>query len=125
MSTSSPATLRSLKVDALRVRLEAQVDPVLSFRRAGGLHPYCITIDNTAMEHLPHMYGPAAYTVVDQVHKPPHRVANIYRRLSVRTGATCRAPIPWGDSALRPTPFPVSAGNTIRCATDLRRRASK
>lgn len=37
--------------------------------RRNGIHPYCITIDETARDYLPHMYGPAGYTVIDEVRK--------------------------------------------------------
>lgn len=50
--------------------------------RRAGIHPYCITIDQEGQEYLPHMYGPAAYTVVDDVRRLPYRVADIYRRLT-------------------------------------------
>ncbi len=47
-----------------------------------GIHPYCITIDETARDYLPHMYGPAAYTLVEKVEELPQKVADIYRRLT-------------------------------------------
>ena len=50
--------------------------------RRSGIHSYCITIDKRAREYLPHMYGPAGYTVVDEVKKLPLKVADIYRRLT-------------------------------------------
>jgi len=50
--------------------------------RRSGIHPYCITIDKEAREYLPHMYGPAAYTVIDEVKKLPLKVSDIYRRLT-------------------------------------------
>lgn len=50
--------------------------------RRSGIHPYCITIDETARDYLPHLYGPAAFTVVDDVRKLPLKVADIYRRLT-------------------------------------------
>ncbi len=51
--------------------------------RRDGIHPYCITIDEQARDYLPHMYGSAAYTVIDEVHQLPLKVADIYRRLTV------------------------------------------
>jgi len=51
---------------------------LLEARRAG-IHPYCITIDKEARDYLPHMYGPAAYTVIDEVSKLPLKVSDIYR----------------------------------------------
>jgi len=59
--------------DTRRALLEARRD---------GIHPYCITIDEQARDYLPHMYGPAAYTVVDEVRQLPFKVSDIYRRLT-------------------------------------------
>lgn len=50
--------------------------------RRSGIHPYCITIDKEARAYLSHMYGPAGYTVIDEVRKLPLKVADIYRRLT-------------------------------------------
>lgn len=47
-----------------------------------GIHPFCITIDRSAMDYLPHMYGAVNYTVVEDVRKLPARVSDIYRRLT-------------------------------------------
>lgn len=54
---------------------------LLEARRAG-VHPYCITIDTEAKDYLPHLYGDAAYTVIDEVSKLPLKVSDIYRRLT-------------------------------------------
>ncbi len=50
--------------------------------RREGIHPYCITIDSTAKDYLPHMYGAAAYTVIDEIRELPLKVSDIYRRLT-------------------------------------------
>ena len=50
--------------------------------KQSGIHAFCITIDNEAQEYLPHMYGAANYAVIDEVHKLPQKVADIYRRLT-------------------------------------------
>ena len=50
--------------------------------RRAGIHPYCITIDEEARDYLPHLYGPAAYSVVDDVRTLPVKVSDIYRRLT-------------------------------------------
>ena len=50
--------------------------------RRQGVHPYCITIDEEARDYLPHLYGSAAYTVVDEVRALPFKVSDIYRRLT-------------------------------------------
>ena len=59
--------------DTRRALLEARRD---------GIHPYCITIDREARDYLPHLYGPAAYTVIDEVRQLPLKVSDIYRRLT-------------------------------------------
>jgi nitric oxide reductase NorD protein len=50
--------------------------------RRSGIHSYCITIDKEGREYLPHMYGPARYTVIDEVSKLPLKVSEIYRRIT-------------------------------------------
>ena len=50
--------------------------------KRSGIHPYCITIDTEAKDYLPHMYGAAAYTVIDEIRKLPLKVTDIYRRLT-------------------------------------------
>lgn len=50
--------------------------------RMAGVHPFCITIDTEAREYLPHMYGAANYVLIDDVRKLPHKVSDIYRRLT-------------------------------------------
>ena len=47
-----------------------------------GVHPFCITIDEEALDYLPHMYGPASFTVVSKVEQLPFRVSDIYRRIT-------------------------------------------
>ena len=50
--------------------------------RRAGIHPFCITLDTEARAYLPHMYGPARYTIVSEVRQLPLKVADIYRRLT-------------------------------------------
>ncbi|MGE5152546.1 MAG: nitric oxide reductase activation protein NorD [Bdellovibrio bacteriovorus] len=50
--------------------------------RAMGVHPFCITIDDQAQDYLPHLFGPASYTLVEKVAKLPYRVSDIYRRIT-------------------------------------------
>jgi nitric oxide reductase NorD protein len=52
--------------------------------RHAGIHPYCITIDRSGPDYLPHMYGPVSYTVLDEVRLLPLKVGEIYRRLTRR-----------------------------------------
>ena len=50
--------------------------------RHAGIHPFCITIDETAMEYLPHMYGDTGFTVVSRIDLLPRKISGIYRRLT-------------------------------------------
>ena len=50
--------------------------------RRQGVRSYCVTIDRHGADYLKHMYGPAAYTVLDEVGKLPLKLADIYRRLT-------------------------------------------
>ncbi len=50
--------------------------------KQNGINAFCITIDKEARNYLPHMYGPANFAVIDDVQKLPHKVADIYRRLT-------------------------------------------
>ncbi len=50
--------------------------------KRSGVHAYCITIDKEAKDYLPHMYGPAGYTVIDEVRQLPLKVTDIYRRVT-------------------------------------------
>ncbi len=50
--------------------------------RRRGIHAYCVTIDREGQDYLPHLYGPAAYTVIDDVRRLPLKVSDIYRRLT-------------------------------------------
>ena len=47
-----------------------------------GIHSYCITIDEQARDYLPHMYGAANYSVIDDVAQLPLKVSDIYRKLT-------------------------------------------
>jgi nitric oxide reductase NorD protein len=49
---------------------------------ARGVRGYCVTLDRHGADYLAHMYGPAGYTVLDDVKKLPLKVAEIYRRLA-------------------------------------------
>lgn len=50
--------------------------------RRQAIHAFCITIDREASEYLPHLYGEANYTFIDDVRKLPARMADIYARLT-------------------------------------------
>jgi nitric oxide reductase NorD protein len=47
-----------------------------------GIHSFCITIDKEAHSYLPHMYGEANYTFIDDVRKLPNKITDIYRKLT-------------------------------------------
>jgi len=51
--------------------------------REQGIRSYCITIDRHGADYLRHMYGPASFSVLDDVKKLPLKVADIYRKLTV------------------------------------------
>jgi nitric oxide reductase NorD protein len=42
-----------------------------------------VTLDRNGPDYLKHMYGPAAYSVLDDVRKLPLKVAEIYRKLTI------------------------------------------
>lgn len=50
--------------------------------RQAGVRSFCVTIDKNGADYLKHMYGPAAYAVLDDVRKLPLKVAEIYRKLT-------------------------------------------
>ena len=50
--------------------------------RRDGVHAYCITIDREGQGYLPHMYGAANYTVLDDVAQLPTKVSDIYRKIT-------------------------------------------
>ncbi len=50
--------------------------------RFQGVHTYCITIDEEAMEYLPYMYGKSNFAVINQVDKLPTKVSDIYRKIT-------------------------------------------
>lgn len=49
---------------------------------ARGVRSYCVTLDRHGADYLKHMYGPAGYTVLDDVKKLPQKIADIYRKLA-------------------------------------------
>ncbi len=62
----------------------AQEDTRMALREARRqhIHPFCITVDRQAQRYLSRMYGQVQYTIIDQVSALPHRLPNIYRRLT-------------------------------------------
>ncbi|MDJ0808005.1 MAG: nitric oxide reductase activation protein [Gammaproteobacteria bacterium] len=50
--------------------------------RRNGIHAFCITIDEEGQDYLPHMYGAANYTVINEVEKLPLKVSDIYKKIT-------------------------------------------
>jgi nitric oxide reductase NorD protein len=50
--------------------------------RRQGIHAFCITIDEEGQDYLPHMYGAANYTVINEVEKLPLKVSDIYKKIT-------------------------------------------
>ncbi|MGI6655524.1 MAG: nitric oxide reductase activation protein NorD [Desulfobulbus sp.] len=50
--------------------------------KAGGIHPFCITVDRQAREYMRHMYGEVNAICIDKVEQLPARMAEIYRTLT-------------------------------------------
>lgn len=50
--------------------------------RRQGLRPFCITVDREGEDYLPHMFGPAGYTVVRQPEELSLRLPRLYAQLT-------------------------------------------
>ena len=50
--------------------------------RMKGIHPFCITVDQTASDYLKRMYGEVGFVVIDDVGSLPTRLPQIYQRLT-------------------------------------------
>ena len=50
--------------------------------RRSGIHAFCITIDEAGQSYLPHMYGAANYTVINEVEKLPLKISDIYKKIT-------------------------------------------
>lgn len=72
----------ALHIDTKEIGRKSIYEQRLASSKHAGIHPFCITIDRSAMDYLPHMYGAVNYTVVEDVRKLPARVSDIYRRLT-------------------------------------------
>lgn len=60
---------------------DAEREALVEAHRSG-IKSFCITIDRDARDYLPHMYGSARWTLVDDVSRLPLKAAAIYRRLT-------------------------------------------
>lgn len=47
-----------------------------------GVHAYCITIDEQAMEYFPHVFGANSFAVIDKVERLPQKVTEIYGKIT-------------------------------------------
>jgi hypothetical protein len=50
--------------------------------KAGGVHPFCITVDREARGYLERMYGDVCYLIIDRVESLPERLPRIYKTLT-------------------------------------------
>jgi nitric oxide reductase NorD protein len=51
--------------------------------RTRGINSYCITVDKKSRDYLPHMYGEANYTIIDNIDALPISLPLIYKKLTV------------------------------------------
>jgi hypothetical protein len=50
--------------------------------RKKGVNSFCITVDKKSRDYLPHMFGEANYTLIDNIETLPVRLPLIYKRLT-------------------------------------------
>jgi len=50
--------------------------------RAAGIKPFCVTIDREGAGYLPHLFGPAGYTIVRRPEDLPDRLPLLYTQLT-------------------------------------------
>ena len=50
--------------------------------RAEGLRPFCVTIDREGEAYLPHLFGPAGYSVLRKPEELPVHLPRLYARLT-------------------------------------------
>lgn len=50
--------------------------------RNKGINSFCITVDKKSRDYLPHMYGEANYTIIDNVESLPLSLPLIYKKLT-------------------------------------------
>ncbi|MFN8111275.1 MAG: VWA domain-containing protein [Thermoleophilia bacterium] len=62
----------------------AQEDTKIALREARRekIHLFCVTVDQEGADYLPHMYSDANFVVVDDVRTLPHKLPQLYRRLT-------------------------------------------
>ena len=54
----------------------------LSEARKMGLRPFCVTVDHTAEDYLPHIFGKHSFTIVKRPAELPRRLALLYAQLT-------------------------------------------
>ncbi|MEW6164780.1 MAG: nitric oxide reductase [Pseudomonadota bacterium] len=54
----------------------------LSEAREAGIKPFCVTIDREGAGYLPHLFGPAGYTIVRKPEDLPDRLPLLYAQLT-------------------------------------------
>ncbi len=62
----------------------AQEDTKMALREARRekIHLFCVTVDQEGADYLPYMYSDANFVVVDDVRTLPHKLPQLYRRLT-------------------------------------------
>jgi hypothetical protein len=62
----------------------AQEDTKMALREARRekIHLFCVTVDREAADYLPHMYSDANFVIIDDVRTLPHKLPQLYRRLT-------------------------------------------
>jgi len=62
----------------------AQEDTKMALREARRekIHLFCVTVDQEAADYLPHMYSDANFVIIDDVSSLPHKLPQLYRRLT-------------------------------------------
>lgn len=62
----------------------AQEDTKIALREARRekIHLFCVTVDQEGADYLPHMYSDANFVIIDDVRTLPHKLPNLYRRLT-------------------------------------------
>lgn len=62
----------------------AQADTKMALREAKRekIHLFCVTVDQEAADYLPDMYSDANFVIIDDVRTLPHKLPQLYRRLT-------------------------------------------
>jgi nitric oxide reductase NorD protein len=54
----------------------------LSEARKAGLRPFCVTVDQSAQDYLPHIFGKHSFTIIKRPAELPRRLALLYAQLT-------------------------------------------